>query len=189
MIPSPIPPSPPSLPSVDRDMLESLTPPELERGDRHVQLPIMPISGRGLLSADESALLGLYRANVLDPLTAVRELRDMLIDPGFGAGGVANPRGKGRNPRLVFVNAQSLASGSDRGHDRGQGVDETVLRVITAARSEVISLLRDDLAESGVEVCEVVAGALSFTTPVVAAWTGNGEMGDGIGTLQRMGVY
>jgi hypothetical protein len=53
----------------------------------------------------------------------------------------------------------------------------------------VISLLRDDLAESGVEVCEVVAGALSFTTPVVAAWTGNGEMGDGIGTLQRMGVY
>ena len=138
ILPSPLPPSPPSLPSVDRDMLESITPPEMDRVE--IALP-----RRGLLSADESTLLGLYRANVLDPLTAVRELRDLLV---------ATPK-RVRNARLVFVNAQSLAGAGSTGRE---GVDDTVLQVITAARSETIRLLRYDMAEEGVEVCEVIAG-------------------------------
>lgn len=152
MFPSPTPPSPPSLPSVDRDMLESITPPQLE----HIEVSV---PGRGLLSADENALMGLYRANVLDPLTAVRELRDLLTTSD-------GPR-KARKARLVFVNAPTIAGGT-----RLQA-DETVLRVITAARTEAIALLREDLADSQVEVCEVVAGTFhifSFRGRAIRVW-------------------
>ena len=79
----------------------------------------------------------------MDPLSVIRELSDLL----------AVSRG-----RVVFVNG-----GSETGVECEE--DEEVIqglpgamRMIGAARAEAAKLLREELGEVGIDVCEVVVG-------------------------------
>ncbi len=94
-----------------------------------------------LAMTDEQTLISLYRTNVLDPLSVIRELSDLLsAGPGRG--------------RVVFVNG-----------GKGVEVDEFedsllpgAMRMMGAARSEAAKLLRGELGGVGIDVCEVVVG-------------------------------
>ena len=79
----------------------------------------------------------------MDPLSVIRELSDLL----------AVSRG-----RVVFVNGGS-------GSDEVPGEDEEAIqglpgamRMIGAARAEAAKLLREELGDVGIDVCEVVVG-------------------------------
>lgn len=99
----------------------------------------------GLLATDESALLSLYRSNVLEPLAVIREFQDLLALP-------SHP--DGRRGRVVFVNSPPTANGrGDTGARR-----EAAMGVIQAARAETARALRVEMGEMGVEVCEVAVG-------------------------------
>jgi hypothetical protein len=79
----------------------------------------------------------------MDPLSVIRELSDLL----------AVSRG-----RVVFVNGGS-------GSDEVPGEDEEAIqglpgamRMIGAARAEAAKLLREELGDVGIDVCQVVVG-------------------------------
>jgi len=103
--------------------------------------PRLPTASLAL--SDDQTLLSLYRTNVMDPLSVIRELSDLL----------AVSRG-----RVVFVNGGS-------GSDEVLGEDEEAIqglpgamRMIGAARAEAAKLLREELGDVGIDVCEVVVG-------------------------------
>jgi hypothetical protein len=108
--------------------------------------------------ADETALLSLYRANVVEPLAVIKELGDLLATAALSG------RGRGR---IIFVNgSEGLSPSSSEGGAgdisfsttaQGERMDGA-LRVISAARAEATRLLRAELTAVGIDVCEVVAG-------------------------------
>lgn len=106
--------------------------------------PCQPIPS-GLLETDESTLISLYRANVLDPLSVIREFQDLLSLP-------SHP--DGRRGRIVFVNNHTAADTT--------GV--AAMEVVRAARDETAVRLREELGEVGIEVCEVAVGELSLAS-------------------------
>ena len=93
----------------------------------------------------------MYRANIVEPLAIIRELKDLLA--------WAPVSGNGRS-RVVFVNGETGVGLGD--------VEESVVhkddqiagatRIIATARTEAAKLLRDDLATVGIDVCEVLVG-------------------------------
>jgi len=79
----------------------------------------------------------------MDPLSVIRELSDLL----------AVSRG-----RVVFVNGGSESDDPLREDEEAiQGLPGA-MRMIGAARSEAAKLLREELGEVGIDVCEVVVG-------------------------------
>jgi hypothetical protein len=79
----------------------------------------------------------------MDPLSVIRELSDLL----------AVSRG-----RVVFVNGGSgTAIEPDEDEEVIQGL-RGAMRMIGAARAEAARLLREELGEVGIDVCEVVVG-------------------------------
>lgn len=108
---------------------------------------LFPLSS-GLLATYETALLSLYRSNVLEPLSVIREFQDLLVVPSYP---------DGRRGRVVFVNSPPTIN--DRDEERMAG-REAGMRVIQAARGETARVLREEMSESGVEVCEVAVGRL-----------------------------
>lgn len=88
--------------------------------------------------------MALYRAQVLDPISVIRSLGDLLASPGT-SGGI---RG-----RVLFVES----SGSV---DDPEGVSERngATRMVSAARAEATRLLRAELGGAGIDVCEIVVG-------------------------------
>lgn len=117
-----------------------------------------PMSAPRLAMADETTLLSLYRANVVEPLAVIKELGDLLATAALSG------RGRGR---IIFVNgSEGLSPSSSEGgagdisfSTTAQGERmEGALRVISAARAEATRLLRAELTAVGIDVCEVVAG-------------------------------
>lgn len=94
---------------------------------------------------DEDSLFGLYRANILDPLTAISGLSDLL-------------RGEGSESarRIVFINlsdhlsVQSTTSSASNAQT-----------VVTAAQNAFVRALRGELSPVGVDVCQVMVGPMT----------------------------
>jgi hypothetical protein len=83
----------------------------------------------------------------MDPLSVIRELSDLL----------AISRG-----RVVFVNG---GSGNDVDLDEDEEVVQGLpgaMKMIGAARTEAAKLLREELGDVGIDVCEVVVGKLEW---------------------------
>lgn len=80
----------------------------------------------------------------MDPLSVIRELSDLL----------AVSRG-----RVVFVNGP-LDTGSQSNSDADEPLEGLpgATRMVGAARAEAARLLRDELGDIGIDVCEVVVG-------------------------------
>lgn len=97
-----------------------------------------------LAVTDERTLISLYQTNVLDPLSVIRELSDLLS--------VCQGRG-----RVVFVNGGKGVEG-DEGRN---GLLPGAMTMVGAARSETARLLRAELGGVGIDVCEVVVGGSS----------------------------
>lgn len=137
-----IPPSPPSYP--DRlPIVPDFSPdPRASRALSTFVQPRLPTSA--LAVTDEQTLLSLYRTNVMDPLSVIRELSDLL----------AVSRG-----RVVFVNGP-LDTGSQSTVDGDEPLEGLpgATRMVGAARAEAARLLRDELGSIGIDVCEVVVG-------------------------------
>ncbi|WWD16422.1 hypothetical protein CI109_100848 [Kwoniella shandongensis] len=108
-----------------------------------------------LAMTDEQTLLSLYRTNVLDPLSIIRELSDLLSATS------KSPRGRGRG-RVIFVNGGSGVGITELEDDEAQGEGvRGAIKMIGAARSETAKLLREELDDVGIDVCEVVVGPMS----------------------------
>lgn len=107
----------------------------------------IPAPPSGLIGVDESALLALYRSNILDPLAVIREFQYLLVVP-------SNP--DGRRGRVVFVNSSPDAT--ENPGQEGSGGNDAANSVIGVARAETAKLLREELGEIGVDVCEVAVG-------------------------------
>jgi len=135
-----IPPSPPSYPDT-LPIIPDFSPPSPTSALGLTLPPRLPPASLAL--SDDQTLLSLYRTNVMDPLSVIRELSDLL----------AVSRG-----RVVFVNGGSEA-GVECGEDGEviQGLPGA-MRMIGAARAEAAKLLREELGEVGIDVCEVVVG-------------------------------
>ncbi len=110
--------------------------------------PLIPgVTDTGLAHADEEALMALYRAQVIEPISVIRALGDMLAAPR----GVNRVRG-----RVLFVESTSMIDGSEPGHVfSGQS---SPMRMIAAARAETAQLLRAELGPAGIDVCEIAVG-------------------------------
>lgn len=123
---------PASLPSAIRSLS---IPPSLT-----ISIP-RSIHHSSLAMTDEQTLISLYRTNVLDPLSVIRELSDLL----------STCAGRGR---VVFVNG---GKGVEVDEEEG-GLLPGATRMVGAARSEAARLLRGELGGVGIDVCEVVVG-------------------------------
>lgn len=136
-----IPPSP-SPPTFPDDLPVVLRTPSLQ-----LALPSR-LPSSALAVTDEQTLLSLYRTNVVDPLSVIKELSDLLA---VG------------NGRVVFVNGgQGNGAGGveeEAGEDAMMGMPGA-MRMIGAARAEAARLLRAELGGLGIDVCEVVVGEL-----------------------------
>ncbi|KAK8861659.1 hypothetical protein IAR55_002482 [Kwoniella newhampshirensis] len=119
--------------------------------------PLSPryLPASALTMTDEQTLLSLYRTNVLDPLSVIRELSDLLAET------IKSPKGRGRG-RVVFVNGGSGVGITELEDDQSEleGV-KGAIKMIGAARSETARLLREELDDVGIDVCEVVVGPMS----------------------------
>ncbi|WVQ77398.1 hypothetical protein IAR50_007083 [Cryptococcus sp. DSM 104548] len=121
---------------------------EKEKPNEHVpekRVRWAPGDGTGLLGATEADLLRGYRQNILDPLSVIQELQDLLAHQGG---------------RIVLLNTSSTSSSAEWPSARcGTKTDIFMENV----REEMVGSLRDELGEAGVKVCEVVVGPLSKT--------------------------
>lgn len=138
-----------------RSLRSTSTSPEAYRN----RIPRFRSTGNtGLLASDESTLLSLYRSNVLDPLLIIRELQDLLsgADP-YPIGSEINA-GSGGKGRVVFVNGPAVVLDRQAGASDTSSRAQGAARIINAARAEATRLLRSELCEVGVTVCEVAVG-------------------------------
>lgn len=138
-----IPPSPPTYPDTLPIVPDFGPDPHISQA--MVVQPRLPSSA--LAVTDEQTLMSLYRTNVMDPLSVIRELSDLL----------AVSRG-----RVVFVNNTS-STDSDDDEEPLEGLAGAT-RMVGAARAEAARLLRDELSDIGIDVCEVVVGEF-FRSP------------------------
>lgn len=153
-----------------------------------------------LVNTPELTLSLAYRTNVLDPVSVVRELSDMLVSPfgGYrqeesGANHVnqeSESRGKkGKRQksqgRVIFINPSpsplylpcSQASGSLREDGRHHPLEiGSMTNLTTSLRTSTARILRDELALLGVEVCEVVVGPM-WEKPRLARWGASASTG------------
>ena len=108
-----------------------------------------------LIMAEDHTLFSLYKTNVVDPLTIIRDLGDLL--------GKTRRYGRG-NGKVIFINDASGAGLRTMGSEtQGQAM------IVGAARRGVIRQLRSELRQRGlVDVCEVAAGALCCLTQRLA---------------------
>lgn len=98
--------------------------------------------------------MSLYRANIIEPLAIIRELRDLLSS--------SSDVGKGRS-RVIFVNGSEGGGveGVDDGvKDAATTKMEGAMKIISTARAETTRLLRAELGGVGIDVCEVLVGEL-----------------------------
>ncbi|WVQ93505.1 hypothetical protein IAU59_000579 [Kwoniella sp. CBS 9459] len=113
------------------------------------------LSPYALTLTDESTLARLYRSNVIDPLSVVKELTEFMS--------LTHAIGKGR-ARVIFISA----SEGGLGINEGGGMDLDVVeretrnarRVVNAARGEACRIMRKELSGLGIQVCEVVVGPM-----------------------------
>lgn len=110
--------------------------------------PLIPgVTDSGLAHADEEVLMGLYRAHVLEPISVIRALGDMLAAPS----GANRARG-----RVLFVESTGMIDDSEPGHVFSSLSSPS--RMIAAARAETARLLRAELGAAGIDVCEIAVG-------------------------------
>ena len=137
------------IPTPPEDELLSLPP----TSSSLVQL-LRPLRQGALTMTDERALLSLYRSNIVEPISMIRELRDLLSASALA--------GKGRS-RVIFVNGNEGMDADQIGSQPSRNtVDEKLLQgamqVVGSARGEAARLLRAELGGVGIDVCEVVVG-------------------------------
>ncbi|KAE8540617.1 hypothetical protein D1P53_002980 [Cryptococcus gattii VGV] len=147
-----------------------------------------------LVNTPESTLSLAYRTNVLDPVSVVRELSDMLVSPFGGYGQEVFGANHGR---VIFINPSpspsplylpcSEASGLSREHGRHYPLEiGSMTNLTTSLRTSTARILRDELALLGVEVCEVVVGPM-WEKPRLARWgasSGTGGGGESVGRVK-----
>ncbi|OXC65275.1 hypothetical protein AYX13_05647 [Cryptococcus neoformans] len=144
-----------------------------------------------LVNTPESTLNLVYRTNVLDPVSVVRELSDVLVSPppGFGRDGdrdggyVHRGRGKQSQGRVIFINPSPILPGSSpASHVQPPNLTSTSLNSLTSLTTSLCTstarILRDELSVLGVEVCEVVVGPM-WEKPRLARCWGVGVGGEG----------
>ncbi|CAK9785498.1 hypothetical protein CC85DRAFT_125935 [Cutaneotrichosporon oleaginosum] len=118
--------------------------------------PLIPgVTDAGLAHADEDALMALYRTQVIEPISVIRALGDMLAAPR----GVNRVRG-----RVLFVESTSIIDESEPG-DVFSG-QSSPMRMIAAARAETARLLRAELGSAGIDVCEIAVGPMAPRLPL-----------------------
>jgi hypothetical protein len=167
-----IPPSPPSYPDA-LPIIPDFSP-QLPSSALGLTLPprLPPAS---LALSDDQTLLSLYRTNVMDPLSVIRELSDLL----------AVSRG-----RVVFVNG---GSGSDEPLEEDEEAIQGLpgaMRMIGAARAEAAKLLREELGDVGIDVCEVVVGEryiLLTQSTALTCFRSDGIASGSISSVQSFG--
>lgn len=146
-----------------------------------------------LVNTPESTLNLVYRTNVLDPVSVVRELSDVLVSPppGFGFGrdgdrdGRYGHRGRGKQSqgRVIFINPSPILPGSSpASHVQPPNLTSTSLNSLNSLTTSLCTstarILRDELSVLGVEVCEVVVGPM-WEKPRLARCWGVGAGGEG----------
>lgn len=144
-----------------------------------------------LVNTPESTLNLVYRTNVLDPVSVVRELSDVLVSPppGFGRDGDRDGgyghrgRGKQSQGRVIFINPSPILPGSSpASHVQPPNLTSTSLNSLTSLTTSLCTstarILRDELSVLGVEVCEVVVGPM-WEKPRLARCWGVGVGGKG----------
>ncbi|ADV25146.1 Hypothetical Protein CGB_L0370C [Cryptococcus gattii WM276] len=174
----------------------------------HTPLPYLLPQG-SLVNTPESTLSLAYRTNVLDPVSVVRELSDMLVSPFGGYGqeesgandvnqaswesrGKKGKRQKSQG-RVIFINPSpspsplylpcSEASGSLREYGYHHRLEiGSMTNLTTSLRASTARILRDELALLGVEVCEVVVGPM-WEKPRLARW-GASTGGESVGRVR-----
>ncbi|KJE00117.1 hypothetical protein I311_06265 [Cryptococcus gattii NT-10] len=174
----------------------------------HTPLPYLLPQG-SLVNTPESTLSLAYRTNVLDPVSVVRELSDMLVSPFGGYGqeesgandvnqaswesrGKKGKRKKSQG-RVIFINPSpspsplylpcSEASGSLREYGYHHRLEiGSMTNLTTSLRASTARILRDELALLGVEVCEVVVGPM-WEKPRLARW-GASTGGESVGRVR-----
>ncbi|WVF65871.1 hypothetical protein IAT40_000608 [Kwoniella sp. CBS 6097] len=119
------------------------------------------LSPYALTLTDESTLASLYRSNVIDPLSVIKELTEFMS--------FTHAIGKGR-ARVILINGTeggiTHGAGSGGGAGGGGGVPGVVretrdaMKVVNAARREACGIMRAELRELGIGVCEVVVGPM-----------------------------
>lgn len=142
-----------------------------------------------LVNTPESTLNLVYRTNVLDPVSVVRELSDVLVSPppgfGFGRDGdrdggyVHRGRGKQSQGRVIFINPSPILPGSSpASHVQPPNLTSTSLNSLTSLTTSLCTstarILRDELSVLGVEVCEVVVGPMWEKPRLARCWGGGG---------------
>jgi hypothetical protein len=111
----------------------------------------------------------------MDPLSVIRELSDLL----------AVSRG-----RVVFVNG---GSGSDEPLEEDEEAIQGLpgaMRMIGAARAEAAKLLREELGDVGIDVCEVVVGEhyiLLTQSTALTCFRSDGIASGSISSVQSFG--
>lgn len=113
---------------------------------------IRPLHPGSLALADDHTLISLYRANIIEPLALIRELRDLLS--------TSSSVGKGRS-RVIFVNGAEGGGVDNLDEDVASAVTtrmEGAMRIVSTARAETARLLRSELGGVGIDVCEVLVG-------------------------------
>lgn len=152
-----------------------------------------------LMNTPESTLCLAYRTNVLDPVSVVRELSDMLVSPSGGyrqeesAANDVDQENRGKNGkrqksrgRVIFINPSpspsplylpcSEASGSLKEIGHYPLEIGSMANLTTSLRASTARILRDELDLLGVEVCEVVVGPM-WEKPRLARYWGAGGGG------------
>ncbi|OCF40069.1 hypothetical protein I317_06144 [Kwoniella heveanensis CBS 569] len=117
------------------------------------------LSPYALTLTDESTLASLYRSNVIDPLSVVKELTEFMS--------FTHAIGKGR-ARVIFING-GLEGGISEVKNGNESIDREAkgaMRVVNAARREARKIMRKQLRGLGIEVCEVVVGAMIAPRPM-----------------------
>lgn len=107
------------------------------------------VQATSLARADEDYLMALYRAQILDPISVIRSLGDLLASP--------HPS-NGIRGRVLFV--ESSGTLDDGVFEAGNSAG----RMISAARAETTKLLRAELGGAGIDVCEIIVGENAPTT-------------------------
>lgn len=147
-----------------------------------------------LVNTPESTLNLVYRTNVLDPVSVVRELSDVLVSPppGFGRDGDRDGgyrhrgRGKQSQGRVIFINPSPILPGSSpASHVQPPNLTSTSLNSLTSLTTSLCTstarILRDELSVLGVEVCEVVVGPMWEKPRLARCWGVGVGAGGGVG--------
>lgn len=147
-----------------------------------------------LVNTPESTLNLVYRTNVLDPVSVVRELSDVLVSPppGFGRDGDGDGgyrhrgRGKQSQGRVIFINPSPILPGSSpASHVQPPNLTSTSLNSLTSLTTSLCTstarILRDELSVLGVEVCEVVVGPMWEKPRLARCWGVGVGAGAGVG--------